>query len=89
MKIHIRPGERNPIEGKFGQAKNAYGLNRIKSRLQQTSESWIVTIIMVMNLVKLTGQVSYWVKWLTYSAWCCNHQGYECRKWIWGVETFF
>jgi hypothetical protein len=68
VKNHIRPGERNPIEGKFGQAKTAYGMNRIKARLQQTSESWIATIIMVLNLVKLTGQVSYWVKWLTYSA---------------------
>ena len=71
LKNHIRPGERNPIEGKFGQAKTAYGMNRIKARLQQTSESWIATIIMVLNLVKLTGQVSYWVKWLTYSA-CCS-----------------
>jgi len=24
---HVRPAERNPIEGKFGQAKNAYGMN--------------------------------------------------------------
>ncbi len=24
---HVRPGERNPIEGKFGQAKNGYGMN--------------------------------------------------------------
>jgi len=52
---HVRPGERNPIEGKFGQAKTAYGLNRIKARLAQTSESWIATIILVLNLVKLTG----------------------------------
>jgi hypothetical protein len=52
---HVRPGERNPIEGKFGQGKNAYGLNRIKARLSQTSESWIATIILVLNLVKLTG----------------------------------
>ena len=52
---HVRPGERNPIEGKFGQAKTAYGLNRIKARLQQTSESWIATIILVLNLVKITG----------------------------------
>jgi len=37
--IRIRPGQRNPIEGKFGQAKTAYGMNRIKARLQQTSES--------------------------------------------------
>jgi IS5 family transposase len=56
---HIRPGQRNPIEGKFGQAKTAYGLNRIKARLHQTSSSWIATIIMVLNLVKLTGQVPF------------------------------
>jgi transposase, IS5 family len=31
---HVRPGERNPIEGKFGQAKTAYGMNRRKARLQ-------------------------------------------------------
>lgn len=56
---HIRPGDRNPIEGKFGQAKTAYGLNRIKARLANTSLSWIATIIMVLNLVKLTRQVLY------------------------------
>lgn len=56
---HIRPGQRNPIEGKFGQAKTAYGLNRIKARLAQTSSSWIATIIMVLNLVKLAGQVLF------------------------------
>ncbi len=59
MSNHIRPGQRNPIEGKFGQAKTAYGMNRIKARLQQTSESWIAAIVMVLNLVKLTGQVSF------------------------------
>jgi len=89
MKIHIRPGERNPIEGKFGQAKNAYGLNRIKARLQQTSESWIATIIMVLNLVKLTGQVSYWVKWLTYSAWYYNKSPQQFRKLGWVAEAKF
>lgn len=49
----VTAGERNPIEGKFGQAKTAYGLNRIKARLRQTSESWIATIVLVLNLVKL------------------------------------
>jgi len=52
---HIRPGERNPIEGTFGQAKTAYGMNRIKAKLSQTSESWIATIVLVLNLVKLIG----------------------------------
>lgn len=67
---HVRPGERNPIEGKFGQAKTAYGMNRIKARLQQTSESWIATIVMVLNLVKLAGEVPYFliVQMLSFSA---------------------
>jgi len=52
---HLRPGERNPIEGKFGQAKTAYGLNRIRARLRGTSESMIASIILVLNLVKLAG----------------------------------
>jgi len=56
---HIRPGDRNPIEGKFGQGKTTYGLGRVKARLSNTSLSWIATIIMVLNLVKLTGQVLY------------------------------
>lgn len=56
---HVSPGERNPIEGKFGQAKTAYGMNRIKARLQNTSQSWIATIVLVLNLVKLTRLVLY------------------------------
>lgn len=56
---HVRPGERNPIEGKFGQAKTAYGLNRIRARLPQTSESWIATIILVLNLIKIIGLGAY------------------------------
>jgi hypothetical protein len=67
---HVRPGERNPIEGKFGQAKSAYGMNRIKARLQQTSQSWIATIVLVLNLVKLAGQVPFYFisQMLSFSA---------------------
>ncbi|HHP7242226.1 MAG TPA: IS5 family transposase [Cyclobacteriaceae bacterium] len=53
---HVSPGERNPVEGKFGQAKNGYGMNRIRARLKHTSQSWIASIILVLNLVKLAGQ---------------------------------
>lgn len=53
--IHLSPGERNPIEGKFGQGKTGYGLNRIRARLKGTSETWIASIILVLNLVKLAG----------------------------------
>lgn len=55
---HIRPGDRNPIEGKFGQAKTAYGMNRIKARLHETSESGIASIVLVLNLIKLIGKAS-------------------------------
>lgn len=55
----VSPGERNPIEGKFGQAKTGYGLNRIKARLANTSESWVASIIIVLNLVHLAGVALY------------------------------
>jgi len=34
---HVSPGERNPVEGKFGQSKLGYGLDCIKAKLQETS----------------------------------------------------
>lgn len=58
LSIPVRPGERNPIEGKFGQAKSGYGMNRIRARLQKTSESWIASIVLVLNLVNLIGRAS-------------------------------
>lgn len=45
--------ERNHVEGKFGQGKNGYNLNKIRTRLKETSESTIACIFTVMNLVKL------------------------------------
>ena len=45
--------QRNLIEGKFGQGKNAYGLNNIQAKRSDTSQSWIACIFFVMNLVKL------------------------------------
>jgi IS5 family transposase len=45
--------QRNHVEGKFGQGKRGYGLNNIKARLSETSESWIGAIFFVMNLTRL------------------------------------
>lgn len=45
--------QRNLIEGKFGQGKNAYGLNNIQAKRNDTSESWISAIFFVMNLLTL------------------------------------
>ncbi|WP_207632618.1 transposase, partial [Foetidibacter luteolus] len=53
LHIQVSPGERNPIEGKFGQAKAGYNMECIKAKLQNTSESWIASIILVLNLVNL------------------------------------
>ena len=43
--------ERNQIEGKFGQGKNGYNLNKIRATLKDTSQSWIASIFFVMNLI--------------------------------------
>ena len=55
LSIHASPRERNPIEGKFDQAKTGYGLDCIKAGLKVTSESCIAGIILALNLVKLAG----------------------------------
>jgi len=44
--------ERNQIEGKFGQGKAGYNLNKIKARLESTHESWVASIVFVMNILK-------------------------------------
>jgi transposase, IS5 family len=46
-------GERNSIEGKFGQAKRWYGMGNIHAKLKATSESMIGAIVVVLNLVRL------------------------------------
>jgi len=43
-------GERNSIEGKFGEGKRRYGLARIMARLKETAESVICLQFLVMNL---------------------------------------
>lgn len=48
-----KAAQRNHVEGKFGQGKRGYGLNNIKARLSETSESWVNAIFFVMNLTKL------------------------------------
>jgi hypothetical protein len=78
---HVRPGERNPIEGVFGQGKTAYGMNRIKARLAHTSGSWIASIIMVINLVKITRLLCHALiaTVRTFSAWTSGFL--SCHGW--------
>jgi hypothetical protein len=49
-------GERNCVEGKFGQAKRWYGMGNIHAKLKTTSESMIGAIVVVLNLVRLVQQ---------------------------------
>jgi len=55
IKRQRREDERSriPVEGKFGQGKNGYRLNQIRARLASTSEAWVRSIFLVMNLMAL------------------------------------
>lgn len=57
-KFKKEQGERNHIEGKFGQGKNGYNLNKIRARKALTSESWVACIFFVMNLVRFFKDLS-------------------------------
>jgi transposase, IS5 family len=97
VQYHVSPGERNPIEGKFGQAKTGYGLNRIRARLKGTSETWIASIILVLNLVRLAGEalLCLVVKWLeSFSArfnsitcYCDNNQIFWLAPQLAAIKT--
>ncbi len=56
-KLQKEMAGRNAIEGKFGQGKNGYGLQKIKARMKATSQSWIMSIYFIMNLVKLSERI--------------------------------
>lgn len=48
---------RNRIEGKFGQGKRRFSLDRVMAKLSNTSETTIAITFLVMNLVTLLRQV--------------------------------
>ncbi|HEY9298651.1 MAG TPA: IS5 family transposase [Phormidium sp.] len=50
---------RNSIEGKFGQGKRGFGLNRIMTKLAHTSETAIAITFLVMNLSVILRQI-FW-----------------------------
>ena len=50
--------QRSEIEGKFGEAKNRYGLDRLYTRLPQTSQAEISLIFLAVNLVKLVREMA-------------------------------
>lgn len=48
---------RNEIEGKFGQGKRRFSLNRVMAKLDKTSETAIAMTFLVMNLSRLLRQI--------------------------------
>ncbi len=52
-----RNNERSEVEGKFGEAKERYGLARLHTRLPQTTKAEVSLILLAMNLVKLAATV--------------------------------
>lgn len=59
--------ERNQIEGKFGQGKHGYNLNRILAKKAKTQESWIAAIIFMMNILKLSKDIFGSISILLYN----------------------
>ena len=62
--------ERNEVEGKFGEGKRRYGLNRIMARLKDTAESEIAMQFLVMNLQHRL-RISLHLLWLRFLK-CCE-----------------
>ena len=61
--------KRNAVEGKFGQAKRKYGMDCIKAKLKNTSESWIGAIVFVLNIVRweqISGSFLNLIRYLLY-----------------------
>ena len=52
--------QRIPIEGKFGQGKAGYRLNEIRARRSDTSQAWVNSIFLVMNLMVLY-ELFFWL----------------------------
>ena len=52
-------GIRNAVEGKFGQAKRRFSLNRVMARLAESSKTVVSIIFLVMNLEHLLS-IHFW-----------------------------
>lgn len=69
MQRESRQDERDriPIEGKFGNGKRRYGMSKIKSKLKETSETTIGTMVLVMNLEKILRDLLLPIFYLLYN----------------------
>lgn len=56
---YFKEGERNPVEGKFGEGKRRYGLGRIMGKLPETSEVMMQMIFISMNMNKILREIYF------------------------------
>ncbi|MCK4627760.1 MAG: transposase, partial [Sedimentisphaerales bacterium] len=76
--------DRIAIEGKFGQGKRRFTLDRIMAKLAKTSEATIAISFIVMNLEKILSALLYFL--LSYCRMCriplrVYAAGYRNRHW--------
>jgi hypothetical protein len=65
----LEQGERNEMEGKIETVKTRYGLGKLMTKTEVTSENWVAMAIFSMNMAtalrRLLLSLFYWVKnWL-------------------------
>jgi hypothetical protein len=65
----LEQGKRNEMEGKIGTVKTRYGLGKLMTKTEVTSENWVAMAIFSMNMAtalrRLLLSLFYWVKnWL-------------------------
>lgn len=56
---YFKEGERNPVEGKFGEGKRKYGLGRIMGKSPETSEIILQMIFININMNKILREVYF------------------------------
>ena len=61
--------DRIAIEGKFGQAKRRFTLDRVMAKLAETSEAVIMVSFIVMNLEKILSQVLLFIVYVCMLVW--------------------
>jgi len=62
----LEQGGRNEVEGKIGTAKTRYGLGKVMTKTEITSDNWVAMAIFSMNMAtalrRLLLSLFYWVK---------------------------
>ena len=65
---------RNSIEGKFGQGKRVFSLNRIMTKLAHTSETAIAITFLVMNLSVILREIFWSIFLFNYFFWVSDYR---------------